>query len=162
MYRKGPSVARTYPKNKEIQNSAPGKRQESLRGSAISEEDLQGSSSTNSSDNTRSVSDMTRSGSPGDCHCSSFAGSNVHGTVSVIPRNIILGSILIFVRKARMAQFRDMKIWTAKPEVGGSFLLCGVFSRLFELKLDKCILLNAASVRYISVSFPLSLIKRKR
>lgn len=65
VYRKGPSVARTYPKNKEIQNSAPGKRQESLRGSAISEEDLQGSSSTNSSDNTRSVSDMTRSGSPG-------------------------------------------------------------------------------------------------
>lgn len=61
-----------------------------------------------------------------------------------------------------MAQFRDLKIWTAKPEVGGFFLPCGVFSRLFELKLDKCILLNAfASVRYISVSFPLSLIKRK-
>lgn len=65
VYRKGPSVARTYPNNKEIQDSAPGKRQEALQGSATSEEDLQGSSSTNSSDNTRSVSDMTRSGSPG-------------------------------------------------------------------------------------------------
>lgn len=73
VYRKGPSVARTYPNNKEItypnnkeiQDSAPGKRQESLRGSATSEEDLQGSSSTKSSNNTRSVSDMTRSGSPG-------------------------------------------------------------------------------------------------